>query len=64
MNTADFAFLEIESRLQHQLNAAKSYRSDRSVKPEGYCHNCEEEVQGEKLFCNGKCATQFERNKR
>jgi len=63
MDVADEAFLETESNLIYQLNKNKQ-RFFRSVKPEGYCHYCEDEVEGEKLFCDGKCATLFERKKR
>lgn len=61
MDTADLASTLVEQRLEnhikrHQLNASRQFRS---VKPEGFCHTCYEEVEGEQLFCNGKCASKF-----
>lgn len=64
MDSADTAFLEIENSIHYQIQVAKNKLSRRSLKPEGYCHYCEDEVEGKKLFCNGKCATLFERHKR
>lgn len=64
MDVADEAFLETESNIAYQIQHSKYQRSFRSVKPEGYCHYCEDEVEGEKLFCNGKCAALFERHRR
>ena len=63
MCSATESFLETESDLLRHFNHTKQQRHFRSVKPEGYCHYCEDEVEGEKLFCNGKCATLFERQK-
>lgn len=63
MDVADEAFLETESRLSYILHVNKGKRYSKSVKPEGFCHYCEDEVVGEKLFCDGKCATLFERKK-
>ena len=63
MDVADNAFLEMESTIKYQIHLAKRQKNVRSVKPEGYCHYCEEEVEGERLFCNGKCASSFERKR-
>ncbi len=35
----------------------------RELLPEGYCLNCYIEVSCEKLFCNGDCATEYNRKK-
>ena len=64
MDVADKAFFETESNINYQIQYSKHSRSFRSVKPEGYCHYCDNEVGGGKLFCNGKCATLFERHRR
>lgn len=64
MDVADVAFTESESALNYHLGINRTRRSERSVKPEGFCHYCEDEVEGEKLFCDGKCASLFERHKR
>lgn len=61
MDTADLANSLVEQKLEnhlkhHQLTKDRNFRS---VKPEGYCHTCFEEVEGAKLFCDGKCASKF-----
>ena len=63
MDVAEAAFLETESTLKYQLHLVRRQKNFRSVRPEGFCHYCEEEVQGVKLFCNGKCASSFERKR-
>lgn len=62
MDIADEAQVEIDNNLNHYLRTHNSNRRSKpSISPEGYCHNCYEEVVSNKLFCNGKCATEFEK---
>jgi len=35
----------------------------RELQQEGYCLNCYDELLGDKLFCNGDCATEYTRKK-
>lgn len=60
MNRGDEAYLTSE---QFQQEAMAKHREQkhqfRSVKPEGFCHTCYKEVDGDKLFCNGRCASKF-----
>lgn len=61
MDRADRAFVEVDEQLKAEARNHNnaSNRSFRSVKPEGFCHTCYEEVEGKKLFCDGKCASKF-----
>jgi hypothetical protein len=35
----------------------------RELEPVGVCYNCTTPVEGERLFCSGECATDYERRK-
>lgn len=51
------SYIEIQevTSIQNHLNRVEE---ERSINPEGYCHNCYEEVSPSQLFCNGKCASE------
>lgn len=43
--------------------AIASYRKDEGhIKPNGVCHYCLKVVEKPKLFCNGDCATKFDKH--
>ena len=55
-------------RAQHQEQmyrdiaiAAAKRQPKNTISPTGYCHNCGEEVDNPKLFCDGNCASEWEK---
>lgn len=50
--------------LQESINVQRQRASAaQAPKPSGECHNphCGEDLEGEKLFCNANCATEYEK---
>ena len=65
MDSADLAHIHIETELEENITKFKSNNVDKSrPEPEGYCLNCYEDVEDNKLFCNSLCAEQFEIKRR
>jgi len=65
MDSADLAQMHIEAELENNINNFKRNKIVRDKpKPEGYCLNCYEDLDNNKLFCNSLCAEQFEFKKR
>ncbi|TQE92956.1 MAG: DUF2116 family Zn-ribbon domain-containing protein [Spiribacter salinus] len=50
------------ANLQADLNrnAATARKPESGLAPEGWCHECGEDVDGRRLFCNSECADQYE----
>ena len=51
---------------QHYLNQCMELQADRAAShkgptPIGVCHNCDEDVTGPRLFCDGQCAAEWEK---
>ena len=61
MDRAEQAASLAQETLDYNIQRAirNSKRPQASIKPMGYCHTCDTEVEGEKLFCNGRCASKF-----
>lgn len=59
MDTADRADIEIDNYNRSIIakNVSKKYTK---LKPEGYCHNCLEDLEENQLFCNSNCAKQHD----
>jgi hypothetical protein len=60
---ADNAFIQIEAV---QMNALSNRRPVEGIVPNGFCHNpyCETELGDlDRLFCDGGCASEYERLK-
>lgn len=51
------------AKLQAATNAsaAAQRKPVPRIEPEGWCHCCGEDVAEGALFCNGECASEFER---
>ena len=58
---ADRAQDQIEAELAHARSAAQTKLK---LLPMGQCHNCDEPLRGEKLFCDQECAEDFEKRER
>jgi hypothetical protein len=55
---ADKAQLHVDNA----ISAAVQYRKPvPNIHPIGLCHWCEEDLEGLKLFCDGDCATRYNR---
>lgn len=53
-------------QVELELTRHRSFRKDEDVlAPTGYCQNplCELDIDEPKIFCDGACATEYERNK-
>lgn len=55
---ADYAQREELSNIQNCLEKARNTTGSRLVAV-GYCHNCYEDLEKGKLFCNSLCADQY-----
>ena len=62
---ADKAELRIEDMIEDGLAKVRRRMEDRQLTPTGTCHNqaCNDEVEGQRLFCGLKCSQEFERLK-
>jgi hypothetical protein len=58
MDIADESFNEEQSYITEKIHKVKR-KSYTKLSPVGYCHNCFEDLDDNKLFCNDKCATQY-----
>jgi len=49
----------------HRTNAIRNARNNKSssLQHVGHCHHCGNEIESPKLFCDGHCATRFEKRK-
>lgn len=58
----DIANKQVEAELAFHRSYRK--REDR-LTPKGYCQNpmCELDIEEPKIFCDGTCATEYERHK-
>ncbi len=59
MDIVDESFNEEQAYISERIRNVHK-RKLVKIKPDGYCHNCFEDLEGEKIFCNNKCATQYE----
>lgn len=64
MDVADLADIEIERNSQGDVNRVRFQRPEsnrrETLTPQGYCHNCFEDLEGDKLFCDSCCAKQHD----
>jgi hypothetical protein len=63
MDVADRAESEVESYVTSQINHNKLLHGCK-ITPKGKCHYCEEPVEHPKLFCNGECASDYDREEK
>lgn len=58
---------DTSANLQQTANdaAASARRAVPDIQPRGYCHNplCEMDVTSDRLFCDGECEQEFERER-
>jgi hypothetical protein len=53
---AELTQREIDSRLaEHKARAEVN-----KIVPKGYCHNCDEELEGSETFCDSFCVEDYE----
>lgn len=57
----DLSQQEQQEFINESLNKhrATKHTRERVIQPEGYCHTCYEDVQGQKLFCDSHCAKMY-----
>lgn len=60
MDDVDKASVETESYIAEKLKQHSNRQVKSGLKPAGHCHNCYEDVDDNKLFCNRICADQYE----
>ena len=60
MDITEQSDFERENYIQSAIKKSSSSIKCGKLSPQGYCYNCEEDIEKPKLFCNGNCATQFE----
>ena len=59
MDLPDKAFIEEQNYI---IGALKSgIKKNYKLKPVGECYYCSEEIEEEKLFCDHKCATSYDK---
>lgn len=59
MDTIDESFNEEQAYIAENTNRVKK-KPYTKLSPVGYCHNCFEDLDDKKIFCNDKCATQYD----
>ena len=62
---ADDIDIASELELDFQRRAIEAHRTGaKTLKPFGYCYNCEEQVTGSRIFCDQDCAEDYELRQR
>ena len=59
MDLVDEAFAEEQNYINGALKSSKN--KNYKLIPNGECYYCIEEIEGEKLFCNHNCATNYDK---
>lgn len=59
MDIVDKSFKEEQNYIAENLNRVRK-KTYSKLSPVGYCHNCFEELDSPRLFCDDKCAAQYE----
>lgn len=54
MDQIERSFQEEQANIANRIRIAREPHE--TLKPEGYCHHCYEEIDETHLFCNVKCA--------
>ena len=60
--TDELEYQAIELHFNEAMHKAKQ-AGKHDLKPVGACHNCNEQVDGTKLFCDQDCAEDYEKRK-
>ena len=65
MDMVDYSVAEEDNYREALVaKARKAPQNTSRLKPVGYCYNCYEDVQGNMLFCDNRCADEYHyRNK-
>ncbi len=55
---------DLEELQRQQSIAAHLATTDQRMKSTGQCHNCQEELQGDTLFCDSDCRDDYDKRTR
>jgi len=62
MDDCDNADKEVENNIRNCIFLSTKLKDKDRIFPNGECHDCYEPVEGNKLFCNNKCASSYHKS--